>query len=266
MLKSCDRWIVKNPKLARVICCFACLIPWTLVLSAVSAPAWLFVIVYLLSIIVLPLGRVLNARKNVLGKAISALDDECDPYPIKETCEFMIAYCETGLDREVIKTDLALFYLETGNYKEYLNIMTSINFEAYNTPPLTKVIYYNNLSVAHIVNDDLASAEVWYDKALKALEGVKIKKARASAESALSSTAADIEYLRGNYEKALEIYQKTEKETARSKTHKSYACAKCHLALGNRAVAEIELKYVIEAGNKLAIVNEAKRLLSENNI
>ncbi len=221
---------------------------------------------YILCIIVIPYGRVVNARNNILNKAISALDNECDPYPIKETCEFMIAHCETGLEREVIKTDLALFHLETGNYKEYLNIMTSINFEAYSTPPLTKVIYYNNLSVAYIANDDLESAEIWYDKAHKALDGVKIKKARASAERALSATEADIEYLRGNYEKTLEIYKKTEKETVRGKVHKSYACAKCHLALGNKAAAEIELKYVIGAGNKLAVVDEAKKLLAENNI
>ena len=150
-----------------------------------------------------------------------------------------------------------------GRYLQSFEILKSIDPSHVSKPPANKFVYYNNLADTCYLIGEIEEAIESHKKAKEAYSSLPDKAKVSLPDNVFVNLDAQKEFSRGNYQAVLDILAPANEKKLVHKIDNAVLRAKAHVALGHFDDARRELSFVIESGNKLYAVIEAKRILNE---
>lgn len=253
-------WIAKHQSLSfllfTVVSCALC----SLFLLWLDSPIWL---IQLLDVLLIFANYRYTALCpfNLLRKASAELEDKCDPYPLLQETETLFSYPhKNGIELNLlINHNIALSML--GEHRKVYENLTAIDIDQYIQSPSTQFVYYNNLLACC---DDLGMSEQveqLIPKVMQLYAEIEDEKQKQRLEQTVWSLKVSEYMLRQEYTLALEILNGMKPVSLRSEVGNAMLRAKVYLALDETEQAKEQLRFVIDHGNKLWLVTEARQLL-----
>jgi tetratricopeptide (TPR) repeat protein len=260
-MRSFYSWIARHGGLCRIFLFFA-LISFTLYASQFEYVS--FISIYFIDLLIWFLvGRFLAvAPANLTRAPLEQLNQHCDPYPFLEEMERQLTWNLTGWQHQIIQIDYAVALRETGQYHKAAELLESINIDKFpGMTPNFKYIYYHNLADILYLLNRREEARIWYKKSLQIYDDIPNVKAKQPIIYTHDMMAIEVLHYEGEYAEALQKVARINCPTPRNLLDAALLAAKCHLALEEPEKAREKLQYVIDKGNRLYIVEEAKALL-----
>jgi hypothetical protein len=258
---SVYRWITEHSGLCRTLL-FLLLGAFTL--YAASFQYVSFLSIYLLDLFIWFLvGRFISlAPAKLLREPHSQLQQECDPYPLMEETQRQLARKFDGPHRQVLEMDYAVSLRETGQFHKASEVLENINIDKFpGTTPFLKYVYYHNLSDICYLLDRSEEARIWSRKFRQIYHDLPPTKAKQELAATNDLMEAEIHYYEGNFESALRKVAWIKLPTRRMVLDGALLAAKCHIALEEPEKARQKLQYIIDNGNRLFIVQQAREIL-----
>lgn len=152
---------------------------------------------------------------------------------------------------------------EMGRYVESLEILKSISDDDLNAiTDLAKATYCSNMMSTYIALDDIENAEIWLANTKTSFNTLRdITKLK--LENALKMNTAEIFLLKGDFDCAEELLGEIKPPHLASELEFRRMRAKLNIHKNNLDDARSDLEYIVAKGNKLYIVEKAKKLLEE---
>lgn len=219
----------------------------------------------LISIVFLALMLVFinNAPNMMLTKPQAIVENECDPYPFLDAVDEALTFRLAPAVKQAMLINRAAALSWCGNKKEYCEMIKAINIDAVSgVPTVNKYVYYHNLCDVYTIEGNYAAADAIYDKAeqLYSLLKPKLKDALL-----FTNRFAECEHLyrQGEVALAREMAELliNSAPTKMSQVAIMLFAARLCIELGDNTAAREKLEAVIERGNRLYAVTEAKALL-----
>lgn len=264
-MKTIYRFVAEHPGICRA-CLYLGLFSFTF--AAMGNEHTSFLSVYLLDLALLFLGsRFINvAPGKLLQDPLAILDSQCDPYPFLAEAERQMARRDLSPQRQVTELQYATALRMVGQNQKCAEILENINIDRYvGVTPQMKFMYYNNLSDVLFTLNRTLEAQIWHKKAKRIYEDMPEGKAKQSLTHVVQISEADDLYYRRDYDLALRKVAWINCQSQRCLMDAALLAAKCHIALEEPEKAREKLNYVVQHGNKLHIVQEAKELLETLN-
>ncbi len=161
---------------------------------------------------------------------------------------------------QMIQINYALALVQTGSYEKALETLEAVDMDKYPNP-IAKFIYYNNLCDLMTRLDRYPEADSWYRKSLETLDSIPNKRLRERLDRTVEMNAIEALYRDQDYVGALRRLARIPCPTPRSVADAALLAARCNLGLEEWDKAKEKLQYVIDNGNHLQCVTEAKALM-----
>lgn len=220
------------------------------------------IVLFNLLIIFVSIIFVNSSAVQLLKKAADELDNKCDPVPLLTETQELLKYKNTKAVNQLLLMDHAVALGKTGEFQKNYDILKSINIdELSSTLPITKVIYYNNLSSACAALGDNVQADIWYQKMIRMYISLPDNRMKKRIASTVNLTTAEAWCRRGDFDQALNTLTHTVPENLRQKVSIAMTYAEIFMKLNDFDTARANLQFVIANGNKLFEVNKAYELL-----
>ncbi len=262
-MKKIRLFCVKHRFLGTLIAALIYIIPLTVIFNVFNISRTFYMGTYFI-IVFLSLLLVSSAAMALTISAVKKLNDECDPFPLLETSDKILARTKNTNEIISARINRCVAILNMGEYEKYLEDMLDIAIESHlGILPQTKFVYYNNLSTAYIALGDTEKARIWLEKSGEFLPVIKNKKILESCKDSYRFTTSELLILEGKPEEASELLKTVENNSRARSVHLALASAKVNILYGNTERAKSDLEYVIATGNKLYAVTEAKELLGK---
>lgn len=261
-MKSVYRWISGHTGLCRGIL-FLGLTAFTI--YAASFEYVSFLSVYLVDLVVwFFAGRfIAMAPAKLLQEPIEIMDQQCDPYPLLEEIERQMGRKDNSAQGQLTELNYAMALRTVGEDQKAAGILESINIDRFpSTSPYSKFVYYNNLSDVLFAVGRNTEAVIWHRKAMQIFDDLPENKMKQQLAETSQISRSEVLYHQGEYEDALRKAAWIKCRSQRQLLDVALLAAKCHMALEEPEKAREKLQYVMDHGNKLHIVEEAKQLLA----
>ena len=257
------RWCAKHSRLVM----FLWVVPTSVIIATafllLELPFWI-VILYTLVMLFLSWGFVNSCARQLLLRAVKALNEECDPYPLLKETEDQLSYHRSQTYKQVLLINHCVALRNLGEYEKVHEQLKAIHIDKYaGTLPITKAVYYNNLADIYLCLNELEKAELWQNKSMQLFEDLKIKKQRNMISTAIQHNVAEIAYFKQDYDKSIEILNNVAETTMREAVYKALLYAKIYSKQDKIEEAKSKLYFVIDNGNNLFDVHIAKELLAK---
>lgn len=260
-MRKLQRWVMLHQRLAVIILSviYVCGISAFL---EFQIPSWIVIVVlgilYFFSLLLIP--TAINAWIN---EPLKTLFEQCDPYPLLREIHGIPMEKLSPQLRQTMTINYCVGLHNIGNYELAFATLSAFNIDNIpGVPPVTKVVYYNNLCAVCCCLEKFDEAEIWYTKMMHIYDGLPDNKLKKNLESAVLSTRIEHHCYAGEYEKALEILSTEKPKNRIGEVGLHMHLAVNYLALGKKDLARENLQFVIENGNKLYAVTKAKEILA----
>lgn len=256
------RWCAKHGLLVMFL--------WTVSISAIfgavflylKLPIWI-VVLFTLFMIISAWGFVNSCSRQLLLRAEKLLRDLCDPYPLLKETEDQLSYSRSHTYKQILMIDYCVALRNIGEYKKALEQLETINIDKYaGALPISKVVYYNNLSDIYLCMNAIEKAEVWHNKSLQLLNDLKNEKQKEMFLTTIQHNSAEIAYYKQHYDKSFEILKNVAETNMRDAVYKALLYAKIYIVQDKIDEAKLRLQFVVKNGNKLIDVQIARDLLA----
>jgi len=212
--------------------------------------------------------RYVFSRGNVLlKKPMEILLQECDPHPFLEETQRQRNYPGNRNLKlwHILYEGMAL--REIGEFSQAYALLAAHGNELVpRTALVVQAQYYAEMAYLSAKLGDLQGMEFWHEKLLDAHSKTKTKRHKQFTESAVTSHLVMYHYARQEYSQSFQVLQNVPTGVPRSRVAVAMNQARIHLALEEMQKAKEKLEFVIQNGNKLYIVTEAKELLARINM
>ena len=200
----------------------------------------------------------------LLHKAYKELEDHCDPEPyFKETSQ-QLSYPGNWIMKLTRIVNATTALLELGEYTQAYDMMVKIRSDIDRCMRAdVQTVYYNNMAACCTALKEWPEAEIWYRKMLESFQKIKFEKIRAKYKNAINLHSVNAYYRNQDYMKAMQMLDSIQPQTLRLRVHLAAHYGNIYLALGETAKAREALTFVVENGNKLYVVQEARQMLAE---
>ena len=201
---------------------------------------------------------------SLFSKPIAEFNNKCDPYPLIEESEKHLNAHYSVLDKFILLVNYSAALKASGQYQKALDILLSIDIEADSMKKfqhLKAAYYYRLMELCEFLNKG-AQADFAYSKFLELIPQIKKEKFKKSLEIEIVLGKVLDAYRKGDYQTVVETLESSVLNVFSSQITSSLTCAKAYLKLGETEKAKEKLEYVIENGNKLHCVTEAREMLS----
>lgn len=191
------------------------------------------------------------------------MTEQCDPYPFLNELRTQLSYDNLPFHNAALRINFAAALHNTGSTQAALDVMRQIPLaQKKSASPALKAIYCNNLATYLQVLEDSPAAEDAY-RQFRALAAEKKADKYLKKYSPSLVPMAEVEqlYRQGEYTAALERSRAIPVNSAYDRVHNTFLQARCSIALGDPDTARQALRFVIDHGNRLAVVDRAKALL-----
>ncbi len=225
----------------------------------IEAGVWLHAIFYMF-FAVLAVCFVESASDKLLKAAAKALHDNCDPTVLLRETEQQLEYEKRGITNQLVLLNhtVALGYM--GEYSKAFEILSSFDADKYKfiSPyrAYIKMIHSNNMADTCDELGDFESASAWHKKTLDAAKKLGMLK---SSEIILAKASEALR--KKDYGAVLKALEGFKEKNMLEKICASMVYAKAYIGLGEIEKAKEKLSFIIENGNKLYTVEQAKKML-----
>ncbi len=194
---------------------------------------------------------------------VEALDLERDPYPLLEESEYLLTKAKKGLPYVTNIINYSAGLVETGQSEKALAVLQAADFSKVpKTPPQYMFVYYINLCSACNAKGLKDQASIHYSKALASWAMIKSEAIKKQMKNTITLHTIE-EHLRNeDYKEADKVLASFMPNPGRQTVDAEMLRAKVHIGLGEAEKAKEHLTFVIENGNKLYSVTQAKEILS----
>ena len=259
-MKSFYRWITEHSGLCRgiVLLGLAAFLFYASMLEHVS-----LLTVYFIGLIFLFIfNRFLSlAAGKVMEEPFALCDQECDPYPLLDALRQMAAKQQNSPQQQSAQINYAQALRLVGENYRCADILTQINIDRYpSTNICTKFIYYTSLADVLFALDRDQEAHIWHRKAMQIYNDLPENKLKHQLDAEVQLSAAQALYRAGDHVTALQKVAWINCKNKRQLLDAAMIASKCHIALEEPEKAREKLQYIIDNGNKLYIVEEARGL------
>ena len=200
----------------------------------------------------------------LLREPLEKLEQYCDPYPLLAEVEIHMKKLPDSFQGQMIQINYALALVQTGSYEKALEVLEAVDMDKYPNP-IAKFIYYNNLCDLMTRLDRYPEADSWYRKSLEILDSLPNNRLKGRLDRTEAMNAIEALYRDQDYAGALRRLARIPCPTPRAVVDAALLAARCNLALEEWDKAKEKLQYVIDNGNRLQCVTEAKQLLNNLN-
>ena len=257
------RWIFNHQQLTKIVLSVFLCGTYSGLLLWFHAPIWLIIVFDLFLLLGTQLA-VNNAPLKLIKYTYDPLQNQCDPYPWLKVTQECLSECKNEVLRQIILIDhcAALSYI--GKEQEAYDLSKTINIDKYSStlPPL-KIIYYHNLASCCTELNKYEEADLWYQKAEQLYDDIKNSKQKNGLNRTMQSGKAEALYRKGEYDAALSLLENRLSKTKLESVNDALMLARLYLAKNDTEKAKAKLQYVIQNGNKLHSVMEAKQLMEQ---
>lgn len=196
----------------------------------------------------------------LLREPLEKLEQGCDPYPLLAEVEIHMKKLPDSFQGQMIQINYALALVQTGSYEKALEVLEAVDMDKYPNP-IAKFIYYNNLCDLMTRLDRYPEADSWYRKSLEILDSMPNNRLKGRLDRTVEMNAIEALYRDQDYVGALRRLARIPCPTPRAVVDAALLAARCNLALEEWDKAKEKLQYVIDNGNRLQCVTEARALL-----
>ncbi len=261
-METMNRWVSKHKTagfllLALILCGL-----YTFVFISLQMPPLLILFLNLLLVVVAYLYSQ-GCYAQIVNKAIKTLNEQCDPYPLLEETATFLSHSNKEYHRQMLTINHCAALIEIGQFQKAYQLMSAINIDqCKEMVPLYKAVYYQNLFT---ICDELGqeeAAKIWLSKGNQLYSSIKPSAAKKKLE--VNIVLNNVHYNK-EYDQALESLQALPIPHLLAGVGIAMESARIYLAKGDLPKAKEALCFVVEKGNKLHIVEEAKTLLEQIN-
>jgi len=254
------RWITDHEKSAwflfSIPLCVS--LSWLLVWLKVGYGGILILNVFILFATLYP---VQSVRTRFLNDAIRQYQNLCDPDVFLQECKRQLVSAQGA----TLRTSLLINYYTAqsglGQFKQAYDGLIALNLDQSTYHPYFKFVYYNNLSDICENLGLTESAEDWYQKAIQTYEKMRPRFQKVVGGTKVLLEAQACIRNRTDLDRALQSLNGMNIRNLYTDVCRTITRAQVYLLQNRIEEARADLNYVIEHGNKLAMVSKAKELL-----
>ncbi|MBP3368780.1 MAG: hypothetical protein J6L71_05045 [Clostridia bacterium] len=262
MITKFNKWVIKHPGLAYNLFNITLLIALVVMVCTLSWPIEVYVVVGLIILFINRL-MVASVRAREINKAIKKLNYKCDPEPLYDITSFLIEHARSENELQMLLLNKSVALETMGEYEKACEILSGLIIDNMQSIPLqSKIIYHFNMLSIYIHLEDVEQAEIQYSKAMEIYDQLS-KSLKGRVESDVNLTIAEFRFLKGDYEGAMELIDKIHLTDVRGDLAFRLLRARLNIHRNNLYIARSDLEYIVAKGNKLYIVEKAKKLLGE---
>ncbi len=259
-MKLLYRWVARHTGLSKIILFVTYFVLYALVLAPMQLP--LIVYYFLLLFLLIPSFSVVsNCYAVLLQEPIRILKEQCDPEPLLHEAERQLEYLNESTARHQMLINKAMALSCLGEHRRSLDILENLNIDKFPSVPAVRFTYYNNLSYEMMHMDRNFEAEIWSKKALQIYRDIPAGKQRQSLDRNARVLELESLYRQGDFSLVLSKAAWLPCDNQSDIISAAMLAAQCHIALEEWEKAENKLRYILEHGNKMGYVHQARELL-----
>lgn len=266
-MKKLNRWVAKHAWLVYILSIVLMYLLAIVATNGYYGPLIIFVYLAMFAWTFVSTRYVFSRGNVLLKKPMEILLQECDPYPFLEETQRQKNYPRNRNLKlwHILYEGMAL--REIGEFSQAHALLAAHGNELVpRTAMVVQAQYYAEMAYLSAKLGDLQGMEFWHEKLLDAHSKTKTKRHKQFTESAVTSHLVMYHYARQEYSQSCQVLQNVPTDAPRSRVAVAMNQAKIHLAMGETELAREKLEFVIQNGNKLYIVTEAKALLANINM
>ena len=203
---------------------------------------------------------------HLLNPATHYMHNACDPYPLLQECDDQLSYVKNKRDRQMLSVNRAAALIALGQNADALATLEALNIDEPYCLPLWRYAYYSNMAGAALACCEREKAMIYRQKADQTAATVTNKKQRALVQLTTNVWLTELCLLDGDYPGAAYLSRQAPPENAYQQVNRAYQIGRLELAQGNLTGARFQLEFVVQHGNRLAVVAKAQELLNELNV
>ena len=193
---------------------------------------------------------------------MSALEAGCDPYPLLEETEYMISKAKKGIPYFQVTLNYSIALMATGQYEKALSVLKDLDFNKIPTLPHHNMfVYYNNLCTACASNKQWEQMEIYRSKAEASYACIKKQAFKKKISESMSFYQIFPLIQEKKYDEAEKALSSFIPKRGRESIMMAMTLTEIHIGRGETEQAKEQLHYIIENGNKLYVVTEARQIL-----
>ena len=227
-----------------------------------SLPFFLTLVLANLPVIVVGLYVILSVNKwTVLLE--KQMQDACDPYPLyEEMTDLLVHHKRPKGEEKILLVNQASALSRIGDYRNAYAILMSIRpDEEPKLNPVNRLIYTSNLFDAAMLCGYFDHADALYTDMKAQYEALPPSIFKNQLENVMKGNEILLFFRRGEYQTVLHLMEERSPKSRCDAVEQAFLGAKACLALGDAEGARNRLTYVIQEGNRLFFVAEARILL-----
>lgn len=188
--------------------------------------------------------------------------EKCDPFPLLRISEKLLSSNISTVARRNLTVNYCIALRGIGEYEKAYEALKGLNIEDFPARMnLNKLILYNNLADLCFLLEKYDEVLEYHEKFEAIYNSLKMEKLDPAFQNAANSLCIDRLYINGDYLGALELMRNQKPTHLESRINTAFYYAKIYIKLGDKENAKENLNYVIENGNRLFAVVEARRML-----
>ena len=195
---------------------------------------------------------------------IKTMHEQCDPYPLLTECEDQLSYVRNRLDRQTLVINRSAALCAMDRDADGLAALEALNIDDPYCLPMWRYCYYNNAATAALACDQREKAMVYRQKADQTAAAITNLKQQAVVQASTNDWLTEVCLLDGDYQgAAAHLARQAPPTDLYQQVNRAYQIARVEKAQGNLTVARFQLEFVVQKGNRLAVVDKAKTLLED---
>ena len=196
-------------------------------------------------------------------EAIALANQNCDPYPLLEEMRTQLHYSLPPMQMLMTEINYALALEHTGEYQQAYQRLNDINIQHPRISPNVRLVYYSNRADLCFMMGKYEEVITCHEKAVQNLQNMKAGKSKETLRPIVESNDGMYHFCREEYDAALQALEQAKPRHLYDGVSNAWTAARIFLALGETENAREKLQFVVENGNQMYHVTEAKNLLAE---
>ena len=188
----------------------------------------------------------------------------CDPYPLVQECDDQLSYVKNKGNRQMLTINRAAALIALDYNADALASLEALNIDEPYCLPLWRYCYYHNLASAALACGEREKALVYRQKADQTAATITKKKEKDVVQRSTYDWLTELCLQDGDYAGAAHhLSYQTAAENPYQSVHRAFSIARIEMGCGNLANARLQLEFVMQYGNRLAMVAKAAALLAQ---
>ena len=200
----------------------------------------------------------------LMDPMVHHMHNACDPYPLLAECDTQLAYVKNRRDRQTLVVNRSAALCAMDRDADGLDSLEALNIDDLYCLPMWRYCYYNNAATAALACGQREKAMVYRQKADQTATSITNPKQQAVVQASTNDWLTEVCLLDGDYQgAAAHLARQAPPTDLYQQVNRAYQIARVEKAQGNLAVARFQLEFVVQKGNRLAVVDKAKTLLED---